>query len=119
MSDPIATFFAAWQQSDSDTRHATISSTVIDSVHYHDPRTPETITNVNGLVDYVGMFSTNAPGWSAKVIKSDTTADVTRVTVAFGGPGPEGKQMMQHGQYFIEMEGELISRMIGFVGTGA
>ncbi len=65
------------------------------------------------------MFSANAPGWSAKVIGSNTTAGMTRATVAFGGMGPDGSEMVQLGQYFVESDGDLISRMVGFVGTGA
>jgi len=65
------------------------------------------------------MFSANALGWSASVIGSDTPAGMTRVTVAFGGMGPDGKQMVQLGQYFVETDGDLISRMVGFFGTGA
>ncbi|NRD74546.1 hypothetical protein HQQ94_15135 [Shewanella sp. VB17] len=64
------------------------------------------------------MFSANAPGWSAKVVKSDTVSGVTRVTVAFGGMGPDGSEQVQLGQYFLEKNGELVSRMVGFVGTG-
>lgn len=64
------------------------------------------------------MFSANAPGWTAKVELSDTVSGVTRATVAFGGKGADGQDMVQYGQYFVEMEGDLISRMIGFVGTG-
>jgi hypothetical protein len=52
------------------------------------------------------------------VVSSDKTGNFTRATVAFGGMGPDGKEMVQHGQYFVEMEGELILRMVGFVGTG-
>ncbi|MEO1446809.1 MAG: hypothetical protein AAFV46_11375 [Cyanobacteria bacterium J06635_11] len=44
---------------------------------------------------------------------------MTRATVAFGGVGADGKKMVQLGQYFVETDGELISRMVGFVGTGA
>ncbi|MES9943296.1 MAG: hypothetical protein ABW121_22415, partial [Candidatus Thiodiazotropha sp. 6PLUC7] len=54
----------------------------------------------------------------AKVVKSDTTANATRVTVVFSGMGPDGNEQVQLGQYFIEKEGEKISRMVGFVGTG-
>jgi len=43
---------------------------------------------------------------------------MTRATVAFGGMGPDGKEMVQLGQYYVETEGNLISRMVGFVGTG-
>ena len=118
MSDPIATFFDAWELSDADARLEKITAAVSESVQYHDPRTPETVVGVAALADYVGMFSANAPGWSAKVVKSDTTAGVTRVTVAFGGQGPDGSEMVQHGQYFVEMDGDRVARMIGFVGTG-
>lgn len=68
------------------------------------------------------MFCVNAPDWTAKVVKSDTISDITRVTIASGGMGPQGKPMVQHGQYFVEMEKkgerELVSRMVGFAGTG-
>ena len=43
---------------------------------------------------------------------------MTRATVAFGGKGPDGDDMVQLGQYYVETEGNLISRMVGFVGTG-
>ena len=118
MSDPVSTFFAAWELDDADTRLAQINSSVSDQVQYHDPRTPETINGIAALADYVGMFNTNAPGWSAKVIRSDTVGGMTRATIAFGGMGPDGNEMVQHGQYFIEMDGAKISRMVGFVGTG-
>lgn len=65
------------------------------------------------------MFSANAPGWSATVVVSDTAAGVTRATVAFSGKGPDGAERTQLGQYYVETDGDLISRMIGFVGVGA
>lgn len=85
---------------------------------YIDPRTPGPINSAEALCDYVGMFSDNAPGWKAEVVKSDTIGTQTRVTVAFGGAGPDGKQMVQHGQYFVELAGDRIIRMTGFAGTG-
>ena len=118
MSDPISTFFDAWQMDEADARHAKIASAVSSDVQYDDPRTPETINGVNALADYVGMFSANAPGWSAKVVASDTVGGMTRATVAFGGMGPDGSEMVQHGQYFVETDGDVISRMVGFVGVG-
>jgi len=118
MSDPVSTFFDAWQLDKADARLEKITSAVTETVNYDDPRTPQTITGIDELSNYVGMFSANAPGWSAKVIKSDAIAGFTRVTVAFGGMGPDGTEQTQLGQYFVEKEGELISRMAGFVGTG-
>jgi len=118
MTDPISTFFDAWQQQAADERLERINKSVTDNVRYDDPRTSETVNGKDALNDYVGMFSANAPGWSAKVVGTDSTAGMTRATVAFGGKGPDGKDMIQHGQYFIETDGALISRMVGFVGTG-
>lgn len=118
MSDCITTFFDAWQMTDSEARLTKISSVVTEDIRYDDPRTPDTIHGIAQLANYVGMFSENAPGWSAKVIKSDTVAGHTRVTVAFGGKGPDGSEQVQHGQYFVEKDGDLVSRMVGFVGTG-
>jgi len=118
MSDPISTFFDAWQLESADARLEKITSAVTPGIQYDDPRTPQTVNSIEALAEYVGMFSSNAPGWTAKVIKSDATAGMTRTTVAFGGTGPDGNEMVQLGQYFIEMDGDLISRMVGFVGTG-
>ena len=119
MSDSITAFFDTWQLEDADARLQKISSVVTPNVRYDDPRTPQTVTGSDALSQYVGMFSANAPGWSAKVITCDTTGGMTRATVAFGGKGPDGNEMVQHGQYFVETEGDLISRMVGFVGTGS
>ena len=119
MADRISTFFNAWRIESSDERLRQINSAVIDTIEYDDPRTPQTLKGINALNEYVGMFAANAPGWSARVVGTDTTAGVTRATVAFGGKGPGGNEVTQIGQYFVETEGNLISRMVGFVGTGS
>lgn len=118
MTDSVTTFFDAWQIEDAELRLGKIKSSVTETVRYDDPRTPETVNGVAALNNYVGMFSANAPGWSAKVVKNDTIAGFSRVTVAFSGIGPDGSEKVQLGQYFVEKEGDLISRMVGFVGTG-
>lgn len=118
MSDSISTFFEAWQIEEAELRFAKINSAVTQNVKYDDPRTPETLIGKEALSSYVAMFSANAPGWSAEVIKNDVIAKLTRVTIAFSGKGPDGSQQVQLGQYFVEHEGDLISRMVGFVGTG-
>jgi len=118
MSDPISTFFGAWQLESADARLEKITSAVSTNIQYDDPRTPQTVNGIDALSEYVGMFNANAPGWTAKVIGSSTTAGMTRATVAFGGQGPDGNEMVQLGQYFIETDGDLITRMVGFVGTG-
>ena len=119
MADPISIFFDAWRLETSSERLSQIVSAVTKSIEYDDPRTPQTLKGINALNDYVGMFADNAPGWSATVVGTDTTAGVTRATVAFGGKGPDGNEVTQLGQYFVETEGHLISRMVGFVGTGS
>ena len=119
MTDKIDTFFSAWQLESQEERLETISDTVASSIVYVDPRTPEPITSISALSEYVGKFSANAPGWSAKVVVSDTIAGVTRATVAFSGKGSDGTEQTQLGQYFVESDGDLISRMVGFVGIGA
>jgi len=119
MNDQLDTFFAAWQLESREERLEKISKSVASSIVYVDPRTPEPITSISALSEYVGMFSANAPGWSAKVVASDTIAGVTRATVAFSGKGSDGTEQTQLGQYFVESDGDLISRMVGFVGIGA
>lgn len=119
MTDQIDTFFGAWQLESREERLEIITNTVAPSIVYVDPRTPDAITSISALSEYVGMFSANAPGWSAKVVVSDTIAGMTRVTVAFSGKGSDGTEQTQLGQYFVESDGGLISRMVGFVGIGA
>jgi len=119
MSDAVARFFAAWGTGDDAARLAEIEAVCDASAIYADPRTPEPLTGPAAIASYVGMFSANAPGWTAEVIKSDRQGDCTRATVAFGGQGPDGSVMIQHGQYFADETAGQITRLIGFVGTGA
>jgi hypothetical protein len=119
MTDRIEAFFDAWQIESGEERLEKITSSVAPRIVYVDPRTPKPITGISALSEYVGMFSANAPGWSAKVVASDTIAGMTRATIAFSGQGPDGTEQTQLGQYFIESDGDLISRMVGFVGIGA
>jgi hypothetical protein len=118
MSEQISSFFDAWAIEDERARNEKIASVLSDHAQYDDPRTPDTLVGIKAVSDYVGRFAASAPGWSANVIKEDTTAGKHRVTVAFGGLGPDGNAVVQHGQYFVELDGDLITRMVGFVGTG-
>ena len=95
MTDQIDTFFSAWQLESREDRLERITNTVAPSIVYVDPRTPEPITSIAALSEYIGMFSANAPGWSAKVVVSDTIAGITRATVAFSGKGPDGTKQTQ------------------------
>ena len=118
MATSVETFFSAWGTADAAQRKTSIEAAVAADVRYADPRAPDLITGVEALSEYVGMFSSNAPGWTAKVVKSDTVSGMDRATVAFGGKGPDGSDMVQLGQYFVEFEGDRIARLVGFVGTG-
>ena len=115
----IETFFEAWGMADDGDRADAISASYAKGGTYADPRSPSVLTGPAEIAGYVNNFSANAPGWTARVVKSDTTAGHARVTVAFGGKGPDGSEMVQHGQYFVAMDGDKIASMTGFVGTGA
>ena len=119
MANSIDTFFDAWGMADDAARATAISSVYAADGTYADPRSDGILTGAEAIAAYVNMFSASAPGWTAKVVKSDDSAGVTRATVAFGGKGPDGQDMVQHGQYFVESDGAQITRMVGFVGTGA
>ncbi|UTW44328.1 hypothetical protein KFE80_07925 [bacterium SCSIO 12696] len=118
MSDSTKNFFDAWRIEEAELRFTKITGAVTENIRYDDPRTPSTLNGIEALSNYVGMFSESAPGWSAEVVKSDTIGNVTRATVAFSGMGPDGVEQVQLGQYFLEKDGDLICRMVGFVGTG-
>ena len=119
MSDAITGFFGAWGETGAEPRAAAIKAAMADDFVYIDPRVPGPITSLDALADYVGQFSANAPGWSARAVKTDVLHGHARVLVAFGGKGPDGSEMVQHGTYFAEMAGDRIARLVGFVGTGA
>ena len=110
----IETFFSAWSMADSAERGAAIESAVEAGVTYADPRTETPLTGPQALTDYVGMFTSAAPGATASVVKQDETQGTARITVAFR----MADGMEQHGQYFVEPSQGRIARMTGFVGMG-
>lgn len=119
MSELVETFFGAWGMDSDADRAAAIAGVYAENGSYADPRSPDMLTGAAAITAYVNMFSANAPGWTAKVVKSDEVAGMIRATIAFGGMGPDGTEMTQHGQYFTEITDGKITRMVGFVGTGA
>lgn len=118
MQKSVETFFSAWGMSDADARQAAIAKAMTSNASYADPRSPDILNGIDAIAEYVAMFSANAPGWEATVVKTSETAGMMRATVAFGGMGPDGKKMVQNGQYFAEFSDGKISRMVGFVGMG-
>ncbi|MEX0280406.1 MAG: nuclear transport factor 2 family protein [Arenibacterium sp.] len=117
--DVITRFFDAWGIADETERTAVLAAVLSETSAYADPRAPDGLSGRDKISEYIGHFSANAPGWTAQVVKSDETNGVIRVTVAFGGQGPDGTDMVQHGQYFCRVKADQIAEMTGFVGTGA
>jgi len=120
MSDALNTFFSAWSETDAEARRALIDASVAEGGIYSDPRSGARLDTNAAIADYVGMFSANAPGWTATVEANDDVNGFTRARVAFGGKGPDGTEMVQHGGYFCDAgaDGKL-TLIAGFVGTGA
>lgn len=119
MTTPIDRFFSAWQLGDDTARAETMREVFAPDGVYADPRTPGTLTGPDEVTAHVAAFSANAPGWTARVVASGETAGMVRATVAFGGKGPDGTDMVQHGQYFVRSDAAgRITQMIGFAGMG-
>lgn len=116
MSTSIQGFFAAWSETDDARRHAAIAAAFAETGQYADPRTSAPLTDTSAISDYVGQFIEAAPGAAADVIALDQHHGVSRATIAFR----MANGMEQLGQYFVELDNTgRISRMVGFVGTGA
>lgn len=114
MADAISTFFDAWSVADPTKRLELIRASMAGSPHYCDPRTASPLTDIDAINEYIGTFSASAPGATAKIVKSDETCGMIRATIAFEMPNG----MVQHGQYFVDLDAEKITRLVGFVGTG-
>ncbi|WP_377508638.1 molecular chaperone GroEL [Octadecabacter sp. R77987] len=120
MSDAITTFFRAWSETDPTARRALIDDSFAPGGIYSDPRSGARLDDHGAISDYVGMFSANAPGWTASVEKSDDVNGYHRAIIAFGGKGPDGTEMVQHGSYFATLDdGGKLTLLAGFAGTGA
>jgi len=119
MSSSLKTFFDAWGETDAGKRNAMIAGTLADGATYSDPRSGSRLKGAE-ITEYVGQFTQNAPGWSANVESSDEVNDYLRLRVAFGGKGPDGSTIVQHGTYFAELDWDgQITMLAGFVGASA
>jgi len=119
MSDATHTFFEAWGTADADARATLIANATRPDVTYSDPRSGDRLSGQDAVADYVGMFSANAPGWTASVVSQDEVNGYIRAIVAFGGKGPDGSDMVQHGTYFCDVIDGKLAMIAGFVGTGS
>lgn len=117
MGDAINTFFDAWSTADATARAAKIAEATAVDVHYSDPRSGGRLVGQDAMAEYVGLFSANAPGWTAKVVSSDDVNGYIRAIVAFGGMGPDGSEMVQHGTYFCDETDGKLAMIAGFVGV--
>ena len=113
--EPVETFFSAWGMADPDTRRAAIAAAFAPGARYADPMTEAPLEGAEAVAAYVDKFTEMAPGATAEVVDRQDRHGTTRATVAFR----MADGMVQHGQYFVEYDGERIARMVGFVGTGA
>jgi hypothetical protein len=112
----IEAFFAAWGEADAGALNAALTEVISSEISYLDPRTDAALTSADAVTEYVAMYSTMAPGATAKAAVISETGGVFRATVEFAMP--DG--MKQFGQYFIEADAAgKLTRMVGFVGTGA
>ena len=119
MSDALATFFEAWGEADAKARRALIEKSCTPDFSYSDPRSGARLGGLDAVAEYVGQFSANAPGWSATVVNADVVNGYARAIVAFGGKGPDGSEMVQHGTYFCDEDDGKLAMIAGFVGLGA
>lgn len=119
MSDALTTFFDAWGEADATKRADMIANATTPDATYSDPRSGARLTGHDAIAEYVGMFSANAPGWTAIVKSVDTVNGYIRSAVAFGGMGPDGTEMTQHGTYFSEVNDDgKLTMIAGFIGLG-
>ena len=120
MTSALDTFFSAWSEPDAVRRAELIQEAIAETFVYSDPRSGTRLSGIEAVSHYVGAFSANAPGWTASVEGADDVNGFTRAVVAFGGEGPDGTEMIQHGTYFAEINTDnRLTLLAGFVGTGA
>jgi len=116
MSDAqsLKDFFAAWGETNADSRADLVRAAVGETFYYADPHAPEPIESVTAMLGFLGQFP---PGASAKVIEPvDLHHGHVRANVTFDFGG--GKAMV--GQYFADLDGSgRITRIVGFPGKGA
>jgi hypothetical protein len=118
MPHPLDQFFAAWGRDDADAQgaaqRAALSAVLSPSCTYVDPNTPAPLAGAEAVIDYVSMFSTQMPGAAARVVTIDEHHGFARATVEFINNGA----VMMRSQYFAELEGGTVSRLVGFTGMG-
>ncbi|WP_052700921.1 nuclear transport factor 2 family protein [Loktanella sp. S4079] len=117
MTQAIENFFAAWALQDPTEQSKAITDCMAENGIYSDPRSGGRLSGAQEIARYIRIFSTNAPGWTATVTKSDSINNYTRAIVKFSGKGPDGQEMAQFGTYFTDLDdaGRIIA-IAGFVG---
>jgi len=113
MNDSMTTFFNAWGIIDDAPRLEAISAAFKSDDKYAVPRSPDALRGPAAIASYVYNFSAGAPNCTAKVVNISAVGTSHRAAVATGGMEPDGKEMLQHSQYFADMDGDKITRMVG------
>ena len=116
MPEAIKSIFAAWSESDPSARLELVKSNTTEPFYYVDPHCPEPFSGQEGFNTFLQMFTDNMPGATAEVVASDGHHGHHRAIIDFKKDG----ERFVRGQYLIDLtEDGKISRMIGFIGTGA
>ena len=114
MTECIHTLFSAWGDPSSDGRASKTDAAIGSGFYYADPNTPDPLRNRDAYLAYITQFGDMMPGAEAKVVATSKTHDHIRATVDFMKDGAP----MMRGQYFADVKGGKIIRLIGFAGMG-
>lgn len=114
MNDLLDILFSAWGDPSADGRAAKTDAAIGPNFYYADPNSPGPVIGRDAYLSYIAQFGKMMPGASAKVVAVSAHNDHARATVNFL---KDGNRMMR-GQYFADLKGGKISRLIGFPGMG-
>lgn len=114
MTDSIHTLFSAWGDPSPDARATKTDAAIGTEFYYADPNAPAPIRGRDAYLAYIGQFGDMMPGASAEVVAVAEHNGHARATVDFL---KDGARMMR-GQYFADLDGGRVVRLIGFPGMG-
>ena len=114
MTNLLETLFSAWGDPSHDGRAGKTDAAIGGYFYYADPNTPNPVTGRDNYLAYIAMLVEKIPGATARVVAVSEHNGHARATVDFL---KDGQQMMR-GQYFADITGGRITRLIGFTGMG-
>ncbi len=111
----VDSFFSAWAEVNAEARAGILAKCLGADCVYADPNCPGPLIGPEAIGQMLGSFTAKMPGGSAWVVGEPSAHNgFSRVTVAFGKDGVE----MMRGQYFARRNGEHLTMIVGFTGTG-